>query len=83
MKKELLKIAQDLEQGTINDKEARSLLLCLLGVSEPNISCVINPDNGRMRIDSLNEEGSKALDRWIEENRYCLDKRLDIEIYAH
>jgi hypothetical protein len=33
MKTELLKIAQDLEQGTITDKEARTLLLGLLGVS--------------------------------------------------
>ena len=32
MKTELLKIAQDLEQGTITDKEARKLLLGLLGV---------------------------------------------------
>lgn len=34
MKTELLKIAQDLEQGTITDKEARTLLLGLLGVVE-------------------------------------------------
>ena len=33
MKTELSKIAQDLEQGTITDKEARKLLLGLLGVS--------------------------------------------------
>ncbi len=33
MKKELSKIAQDLEQGTITDNEARTLLLGLLGVS--------------------------------------------------
>jgi hypothetical protein len=33
MKKELSKIAQDLEQGTITDSEARTLLLGLLGVS--------------------------------------------------
>ena len=32
MKTELSKIAQDLEQGTITDKEARTLLLGLLGV---------------------------------------------------
>ena len=32
MKTELSKIAQDLEQGTITDKEARKLLLGLLGV---------------------------------------------------
>ena len=32
MKTELSKIAQDLEQGTITDKEARTLLLGLLSV---------------------------------------------------
>ena len=32
MKTELSKIAQDLEQGVITDKEARTLLLGLLGV---------------------------------------------------
>lgn len=32
MKTELSKISQDLEQGTITDKEARKLLLGLLGV---------------------------------------------------
>lgn len=32
MKKELSKIAQELEKGTITDKEARKLLLGLLGV---------------------------------------------------
>ena len=32
MKTELSKIAQDLEQGTITDKEARKLLFGLLGV---------------------------------------------------
>lgn len=36
MKTELSKIAKDLEQGTITDNEARSLLLGLLGVSESN-----------------------------------------------
>ena len=33
MKTELSKISQDLEQGTINENEARTLLLGLLGVS--------------------------------------------------
>jgi len=33
MKKELSKISQDLEQGTITENEARTLLLGLLGVS--------------------------------------------------
>ena len=38
MKTELSKIAQDLEQGAINDNEARNLLLGLLGVVESALS---------------------------------------------
>ena len=34
MKTELLKIAKDLEQGTITEQEARTLLLGLLGVNK-------------------------------------------------
>jgi hypothetical protein len=33
MKQHILKVAQDLEQGTITEDKARSLLLSLLGVS--------------------------------------------------
>jgi len=34
MKKQILKIAKDLEQGTITDTEAQNLLLCLFGVRQ-------------------------------------------------
>jgi hypothetical protein len=37
MKKELLRIAQDLEQGKINENETRTLLLGLLIVSEKEL----------------------------------------------
>jgi hypothetical protein len=37
MKTEISKIAKDLEQGTIADNEARTLLLGLLGVSESDL----------------------------------------------
>lgn len=37
MKKKLSKIAQDLEQGTITDTEARNLLLDLLIVNESTV----------------------------------------------
>jgi len=37
MRTELSKIAQDLEQGAISEKEARSLLLGLLGVGSSTI----------------------------------------------
>jgi hypothetical protein len=33
MKKQILKVAKDLEQGTITEDKARSLLLLLLGVN--------------------------------------------------
>jgi hypothetical protein len=64
MKTELSKIAQDLEQGTITDKEARTLLLGLLGLSgsltmrveqmefipeEPFLSDVISWEKGNAR----------------------------------
>lgn len=38
MKQQILKVAQDLEQGTITDIEAQKLLLCLFGVSGSFIS---------------------------------------------
>lgn len=47
MKTELLKIAQDLEQGTITDNEARTLLLGLLGVSNSVFIVCENDDYGR------------------------------------
>ena len=47
MKTELSKIAQDLEQGTITDSEARNLLLVLLGVSNSVFIVCENDDYGR------------------------------------
>ena len=40
MKTELTKIAQDLEQGTITDQEARKLLLGLLGVGGSHLQFI-------------------------------------------
>jgi hypothetical protein len=37
MKEKILKIAQDLKQGTITEDETRTLLLGLLGVSESTL----------------------------------------------
>jgi len=45
MKTELSKIAQDLEQGTITDQEARKLLLGLLGVSNSWLSPIESERN--------------------------------------
>ena len=47
MKTELSKIAQDLEQGTITDSEAQTLLLVLLGVSNSVFIVCENDDYGR------------------------------------
>jgi len=47
MKTEISKIAQDLEQGTITDNEARTLLLGLLGVSNSVFIVCENDDYGR------------------------------------
>ena len=47
MKTELSKIAQDLEQGTITENEARTLLLGLLGVSNSVFIVCENDDYGR------------------------------------
>lgn len=42
MKEQILKIAQELEQGTITEDKARSLLLGLFGVSDSLHSLTIN-----------------------------------------
>jgi hypothetical protein len=54
MKKELSKIAQDLEQGTITDNEARNLLLGLLGVSQRTFtSTCTEVENMAVEIDQF------------------------------
>ena len=47
MKTELTKIAQDIEQGTITENEARTLLLGLLGVSKSVFVVCENDNYGR------------------------------------
>ena len=47
MKTELSKIAQDLEQGTITEDKARTLLLGLLGVSNSVFIVCENDDYSR------------------------------------
>ena len=47
MKTELSKIAQDLEQGRIDETEAQDLLLGLLGVSKSVFAVCENDDYGR------------------------------------
>jgi hypothetical protein len=47
MKTELSRIAQDLEQGTITEDEAQTLLLGLLGVGKSVFVVCENDDYGR------------------------------------
>lgn len=60
MKTELSKIAQDLEQGTITDNEAQTLLLGLLGV----VSSL------RLSNDEIKEQAHKSLDRTEHYNEF-------------
>jgi hypothetical protein len=62
MKTELSKIAQDLEQGTITDKEARNLLLGLLGVSGRHLW--LNPDDLEFAR-ALQEENRLEAVKWL------------------
>ena len=60
MKQYILKVAQDLEQGTITEDKARSLLLGLLGVSPSllydakDFLLAIETWNGREMKDGMN-----------------------------
>ena len=47
MKNEIIKTAKDLEQGTITESEARTLLLGLFGVSNSVYIVCENDDYGR------------------------------------
>jgi len=62
MKTELSKIAKDLEQGTITDKEARTLLLCLLGVSGRHLW--LDPDDLEFAR-ALQEENRLEAVKWL------------------
>ena len=62
MKTELLKIAQDLEQGTITDNEARTLLLGLLGVS----GSLLDKERYRIWTELCKGEGDGAFSSTLE-----------------
>lgn len=73
MKKELLKIAQDLEQGTIDENEAQDLLLCLLGVGKSVFVVCENDDYGRdlwICCKNTAEEAKEAKGRDTTRNIY-------------
>ena len=54
MKQYILKVAQDLEQGTITEDKARSLLLGLLGVSQRTFTSTCNEvENMAVEIDQF------------------------------
>jgi hypothetical protein len=62
MKTELSKIAQDLEQGVINENEARTLLLGLLDVSGRHLW--LNPDDLEF-AKALQEENRLEAVKWL------------------
>ena len=61
MKKELSKIAQNLEQGTITDNEALTLLLGLLGVSGSLLCWVKDTVEGEKILIRESQNGLKYL----------------------
>ena len=62
MKKELSKIAQDLEQGTITENKARTILLGLLGVSGRHLW--LDPDDLEFAR-ALQEENRLEAVKWL------------------
>ena len=81
MKTELSKIAQDLKQGTITDKEARTLLLGLLSVSESTL-----PTEKEVVDVILNDVWIRGIDledyrHEFEAPRSLIKKKLD-ELYS-
>lgn len=65
MKHKIIKIAQDLEQGTITTKTARTLLLGLFGVSGSKLERIAQTKKlfgeGKIYFDPINHEKSKNL----------------------
>lgn len=57
MKEQILKIAKDLEQGTITDDQAQNLLLGLFGVSQSNSTDLETIEN--KIIECLNDADDK------------------------
>ena len=73
MKTELSKIAQDLEQGTIDETEAQDLLLGLLGVSKSVFIVCENDNYGRdlyLCTKNTIEEAKEVKDRDSTRNIY-------------
>ena len=61
MKDKIIKIAKDLEQGTITEREAQTLLLGLFGVS--NSTC-----------NQISEQASKVDDYEFNLHQHCKDE---------
>jgi len=70
MKTELSKIAKDLDQGTITDNEARTLLLGLLFVSESKLD-----ENGLMVV-----EGNYGYYKLYQNKEYLMEGKYLIVI---
>jgi len=79
MKTELSKIAKDLEQSTITNKEARTLLLGLLGVSNSFISVGEKEPPKHKELLVQSPDGQNYLASWRESYRIftCQNKGED------
>jgi hypothetical protein len=75
MKTELLKIAQDLEQGTINEHEAQPLLLGLLSISKRFSFAEIENILRKPKLASIRKNLKNIL---VEANGYHYNSKEDI-----
>ena len=64
MKEQILKIAKDLEQGTITDIEAQNLLSCLFGVSGSFISVAKQEPPHNIELLAKSPTGTVHLCSW-------------------
>jgi hypothetical protein len=72
MKEQILKVAQDLKQGTITDIEAQKLLLCLFGVSGSySVDDMANAwsEGYHRKVDEINGNELRCFDVWLANYR--------------
>jgi len=84
MEAKTLSILEKVKNGEITTQIAQEQLCDLFGIGFRNLDELkASITNGRLRIESNNENGSIKLDKWINQNKNNLSEWLDIEIYAH
>lgn len=76
MKTELSKIAQDLEQGTITENEAQSILLCLLSFSKRFSFVELNNILRKPKLALIRKNLKNILIEW---NGYHYNSKEDID----